>query len=83
MAFVTQYDVETYQRLEALIGQKLPQVRLLRSAVIKRSIYASVNCYCLVPSGGRHRACASGAGERGATDGFQDHEGDAGGGSEE
>lgn len=29
MAFVTQYDVEAYQRLEALIMQKLPQVRLL------------------------------------------------------
>ena len=27
VAFVTQYDVEAYQRLEALIGQKLPQVR--------------------------------------------------------
>lgn len=28
VAFVTQYDVEAYQRLEALIMQKLPQVRL-------------------------------------------------------
>ena len=27
VAFVTQYDVEAYQRLEALIGQKLPEVR--------------------------------------------------------
>lgn len=26
VAFVTQYDVEAYQRLEALIMQKLPQV---------------------------------------------------------
>ena len=26
IAFVTQYDVEAYQRLEALIGQKLPEV---------------------------------------------------------
>jgi ATP-dependent RNA helicase DDX47/RRP3 len=26
VAFVTQYDVEPYQRLEALIGQKLPKV---------------------------------------------------------
>lgn len=25
VAFVTQYDVEAYQRLEALIGQKLPE----------------------------------------------------------
>jgi hypothetical protein len=31
VAFVTQYDVEAYQRLEALIMQKLPQVRLLES----------------------------------------------------
>jgi ATP-dependent RNA helicase DDX47/RRP3 len=28
VAFVTQYDVEAYQRLEALINQKLPQVLL-------------------------------------------------------
>lgn len=27
VSFVTQYDVEAYQRLEALIGQKLPEVR--------------------------------------------------------
>ena len=27
VAFVTQYDVEAYQRLEALIMQKLPQVK--------------------------------------------------------
>ena len=26
IAMITQYDVEAYQRLEALIGQKLPQV---------------------------------------------------------
>lgn len=26
VAFVTQYDVEAYQRLEGLIGQKLPEV---------------------------------------------------------
>jgi ATP-dependent RNA helicase DDX47/RRP3 len=26
VAFVTQYDVEAYQRLEALINQKLPEV---------------------------------------------------------
>ena len=30
VAFVTQYDVEAYQRLEALIGQKLPQVAQFR-----------------------------------------------------
>lgn len=28
VSFVTQYDVEAYQRLEALIGQKLPEVRV-------------------------------------------------------
>ena len=28
IAFVTQYDVEAYQRLELLIGQKLPQVTI-------------------------------------------------------
>jgi ATP-dependent RNA helicase DDX47/RRP3 len=27
VSFVTQYDVEAYQRLETLIGQKLPEVR--------------------------------------------------------
>ena len=27
VAFVTQYDIEAYQRLEGLIGQKLPTVR--------------------------------------------------------
>ena len=29
IAMITQYDVEAYQRLEALIGQKLPQVGVL------------------------------------------------------
>lgn len=28
VSFVTQYDVEAYQRLEALIGQKLPEVSM-------------------------------------------------------
>ena len=29
IAFVTQYDIESYQRLEALIQMKLPEVFLL------------------------------------------------------
>jgi hypothetical protein len=29
VAMITQYDVEAYQRLEALLGQKLPQVLTL------------------------------------------------------
>lgn len=28
IAMVTQYEVEVYQRLEALIGQKLPEYKL-------------------------------------------------------
>ena len=40
VAFVTQYDVEAYQRLEALIGQKLPQV-----FVLSTSIYIEVFIY--------------------------------------
>jgi ATP-dependent RNA helicase DDX47/RRP3 len=31
VAFVTQYDVEPYQRLEALIGQRLPKVKFYLS----------------------------------------------------
>lgn len=34
MAFVTQYDVEAYQRLEALIGQKLPEFEVEEDTVL-------------------------------------------------
>ena len=41
IAFVTQYDVEAYQRLEALIGQKLPEVCKLLFYPIQLRTYSA------------------------------------------
>jgi len=63
VAFVTQYDVEAYQRLEALIGQKLPQVSY--EAVMIRVImnFIMMIFYCKVSCRRRNSSYSSGASE--------------------